>query len=252
MSYLGSVLTFQLFNLTLNHYWVEICYQMSNKYIARVIMNTGKIYRGFKVVINGDSGVGKTSLVEVLLHGQSNPENTPTVGAAFYTKTFDVENKYKIRLEIWDTAGQERFRALAPMYYNGSIGCICVFSVMDTYSFDHVTDWINQYDKSQRAIFDSVVYIVANKTDFDESVWRVSRKRIEQLGKITGCEVIYVTIKDPVKVHDLFQQVTKDIVRRNPQMLSPTNNVIPDTHSQLIIGSKTPSLNSPESNSCSC
>jgi Ras-related protein Rab-21 len=214
-------------------------------------MSANRIYRGFKVVINGDSGVGKTSLVEVLLHGQFNPENTPTVGAAFYTKMFDVGGN-KIRLEIWDTAGQERFRALAPMYYNGSIGCICVFSVMDTYSFEHVTDWINQYDKSQRAIFDSVVYIVANKTDFDESTWRVSRNRIEQLGKITGCEVIYVTIKDPERVHDLFQQVTKDIVRKNPQMLNPNNNVIPEMQPRLKIGTKTSTADSEESSTCSC
>jgi small GTP-binding protein len=214
-------------------------------------MNTGKIYRGFKVVINGDSGVGKTSLVEVLLHSQFNPENTPTVGAAFYTKIFDINNN-KIRLEIWDTAGQERFRALAPMYYNGSIGCICVFSVMDAYSFEHVTDWINQYDKSQRAIFDSVIYIVANKTDFDETTWRVSRSRIEQLGKITGCEVIYATIKDPARVHELFQQITKDIVRKNPQMLKPMNNVIPEMHSQLKIGTKTSVTDPTGANGCSC
>lgn len=185
-------------------------------------MTTGKIHRGIKVVLNGDSGVGKSSLVESLVRGVFNPDNTPTVGAAFYTKTFDLE-KHKIKLEIWDTAGQERFKSLSSMYYHGSMGCFCVFSVMDAYTFEHITDWMNQYDKVNKNIGDTTMFIVANQTDYDETKWAVTREKIENLGNLTGCRVIYTTAKNPENVTQMFMDMIGEIIEKNPQNANKTS-----------------------------
>jgi Ras-related protein Rab-1A len=169
--------------------------------------------KGYKIVLNGDSGVGKSSLVEMLIHQTFNEDNIPTIGAAFYSKIFDVDNK-KIKLGIWDTAGQERFRSLAPIYYKDALSCICVFSMMDINSFEHVIDWINQYNKIN-SDYESLIYIVANKMDIDESKWIVTRDKINQLSKLTSHPIIFTSARNMESVNSLFIKLVHDIIAKN-------------------------------------
>ena len=97
----------------------------------------------YKVVLLGDTSVGKSCLASRFVNDTFFTFQEPTIGAAFMTKTLDNE-KYKIRFEIWDTAGQERYRSLAPMYYRGAMAAIIVFDITQPDTFDGAKKWIQE------------------------------------------------------------------------------------------------------------
>jgi len=118
-----------------------------------------------KVVLLGDSGVGKTSIVQRFITGKLGDSIKPTVGAAFLTKPIVVDGRV-IELRIWDTAGQEVYRGLAPMYYRSANIAVIVFDVTAHSSFESVEFWVKELKKNLK---DNVVLIVCgNKIDLEE------------------------------------------------------------------------------------
>ena len=118
-----------------------------------------------KIVLLGDTAVGKTSLCARLVNNTFDNFNEPTIGAAFQTKTIecgDISHK----LEIWDTAGQERYKALAPMYYRGAIAAIIVYDVTNEDSFKGAKSWVEELRR--RGQPNVVIILVGNKYDLLE------------------------------------------------------------------------------------
>jgi small GTP-binding protein len=99
-----------------------------------------------KVVLLGESGVGKTSIIQRYINNSFNPGISTTGGANFTTKLMDFkEEKQKIKFEIWDTAGQEKYRALAKVFYKNAAVCILVYDITRRSSFDELKNyWINE------------------------------------------------------------------------------------------------------------
>ena len=95
----------------------------------------------FKLLLIGDSGVGKTSIIFRFCDDHFATSNIPTIGIDFKIKTIDVGGK-KIKLQIWDTAGQERFYTITTQYYRGAMGIMLVYDVTNAKSFDNVAIWI--------------------------------------------------------------------------------------------------------------
>ena len=94
-----------------------------------------------KVVILGNTGVGKTSIVSKYVTNQFSPLIPATIGASFNVKTLSFDG-WKVQMQIWDTAGQERFRSMAPMYYRGAHAAILVFDITSSDSLDRVAEWV--------------------------------------------------------------------------------------------------------------
>ncbi|KAH0790108.1 small GTP-binding protein [Histomonas meleagridis] len=118
-----------------------------------------------KLVLLGDSGVGKTSIVTQYVSGSA-PENVnPTIGAAFVTKDVTI-NDQQLELLIWDTAGQEVYRGLAPMYYRSALIAIIVFDVTKAESFDSVSYWIRELKTNVEE--NIVILVCGNKTDLED------------------------------------------------------------------------------------
>jgi len=93
-----------------------------------------------KVVVLGDSGVGKTSLLNRFVRNMFEPKFKPSIGADFFTNEIDVDGK-KVNLQIWDTAGQERFQSLGTAFYRGTDGCILVYDVEVEQTFTNLKKW---------------------------------------------------------------------------------------------------------------
>ncbi len=96
-----------------------------------------------KVIVIGDSGVGKTNLITRLCQDKFVPAYTATIGVDFKLKTI-VHSGVKYRMQIWDTAGQERFQTLTPAYYKNANGIVLVYSTTDQNSFKNIEKWLAQ------------------------------------------------------------------------------------------------------------
>jgi len=116
-----------------------------------------------KIVVIGQAGVGKTSLVTQYIRKSFNQHTTTTIGAAFTQAWVDVDKDYRIGFQIWDTAGQERFRAMLPIYYRKAVAAILVYDMTDPSTFEKLDDWIQELQ--QRAQGDIILTIAANKSD---------------------------------------------------------------------------------------
>ncbi|XBI01998.1 hypothetical protein VPH35_130634 [Triticum aestivum] len=116
----------------------------------------------FKVVVIGDSGVGKTQLLGRFTRGEFCLDSKSTIGIEFQTRTVDIAGR-RVKAQIWDTAGQERYRAVTSAYYRGALGAMLVYDVTRRDSFAHVARWVAEL----RAHADKsiVVALVGNKAD---------------------------------------------------------------------------------------
>ncbi|XP_059441198.1 ras-related protein RABA1b-like [Corylus avellana] len=116
----------------------------------------------FKVVLIGDSGVGKSNLLSRFTKNEFNLESKSTIGVEFATRTLNVDGKV-IKAQIWDTAGQERYRAITSAYYRGAVGALLVYDITRHATFENADRWL----KELRGHTDSniVVMLVGNKSD---------------------------------------------------------------------------------------
>ncbi|ETW84456.1 hypothetical protein HETIRDRAFT_313540 [Heterobasidion irregulare TC 32-1] len=116
-----------------------------------------------KIVVMGNTGVGKTSLLQRYTQNKFDPRNTTsTTGAFFVTKKVYVDGM-KVRLQLWDTAGQERFRSMAPMYYRGANAALLLYDITSAVSFEDVRGWLEELKKNCST--DLIIYIVGSKAD---------------------------------------------------------------------------------------
>ena len=97
-----------------------------------------------KVVVIGDSGVGKTSIIQMFQNLRFTDHFKPTIGADFSNKEISIDGKI-VTLQIWDTAGQERYQSLGTAFYRGADCCVLVYDITSTTSFDNVLNWKNSF-----------------------------------------------------------------------------------------------------------
>lgn len=119
----------------------------------------------FKIVMIGDSGVGKSNLLSRFVDNSFNMDSKPTIGVEFATKNINIEGK-SIKNQIWDTAGQERFRAITNAYYRGAVGAIIAFDLTKSKTFENVQKWLGELrDNAEPRI---TIMLVGNKSDLAE------------------------------------------------------------------------------------
>lgn len=96
----------------------------------------------FRLILIGDSTVGKSSLLKYFTDGRFSEVSDPTVGVDFFARLIEVQNGAKIKLQLWDTAGQERFRSITKCYYRNSVGALLVYDVCNRTSFENIPLWM--------------------------------------------------------------------------------------------------------------
>ena len=160
-----------------------------------------------KVIIVGNSGVGKTSIISRYL-GKYDPNVKSTIGASFANKS-EIINDKEILFEIWDTAGQERFRSINSIFYQDAYICILVYDITKQQSFNDLKDYWHD-SVLEHAAKDIIFHIAGNKVDLYEEE-EVDRKEVEEYSKSIGAEVSYISAKDDnnTYVDRLFEDLGK-------------------------------------------
>ena len=118
-----------------------------------------------KLVLLGDSGVGKTNLISRYISNSFDENTRATIGVEFFCKNFRINKKRTIKVEIWDTSGQERYKAITSVYYKGAKGAFIVYDITSRKTFENVDKWIGEI--KERTTDDVKLIIIGNKTDLN-------------------------------------------------------------------------------------
>lgn len=161
----------------------------------------------FKVVLVGDSGVGKSNLLLRLMKKPFCENSKATVGVEFGVHVINFENCV-VKTQIWDTAGQERYRAITSAYYKGAQGAIIVYDITSQSSFESVERWIN--DLRNNGDEKIIIMLIANKTDL-ESQRIVTTEAGEEKAKHHQMAFIETSAKNCSNVEKGFEMIIKDM-----------------------------------------
>jgi Ras-related protein Rab-1A len=154
----------------------------------------------FKVLIIGNSGVGKSCLLLRFAEDMFSDNYISTIGVDFKIRKIELEGK-SIKLQIWDTAGQERFRTITKSYYRGSNGIIVVYDITDRESFDQVQHWMSEIDAHASA--DVCRLLVGNKADLKDRR-AVKTDEGAALARQYGIPFLETSAKDASNVENMF------------------------------------------------
>ena len=163
--------------------------------------------KSYKIVILGDSSVGKTSIANQFSNGTFSELQDSTIGAAFFSKTRTVDGKEK-KVEIWDTAGQERYHSLAPMYYRGAKGALVVFDITSTSSFNRAKMWVTELRIVSN--LDIPITLVGNKSDLEKNR-QVSNEMAYNYSQENELTYIETSAKNNVNIEKIFDETVRNI-----------------------------------------
>lgn len=171
----------------------------------------------FKVVLIGDSGVGKTSVLASLTGKSFDFDQKATIGVEFAVKTLELENGSRIKLQIWDTAGQERYRSISRSYYRGAVAGIVVYDITDHSSFEHVDKWVTELRTHAKE--DSVIMLIGNKRDLGDlrSVYLNEARRKAIDNKFAFIET---SARSGIGVNVAFGKIAAEVYRRERKVKS--------------------------------
>lgn len=162
----------------------------------------------FKLLLIGDSGVGKSCLLLQFADKTFTDTYISTIGVDFKIRTIEVDGK-RVKLQIWDTAGQERFRTITSSYYRGAHGICVMFDLTDLDSFRNVKTWLEEV---KRYAMEGVqILLVGNKCDVKEEDRAVKPDMIDELVKDSGLDYIQTSAKVETNVEEAFTKIARQI-----------------------------------------
>jgi len=183
----------------------------------------------FKVVLIGDSGVGKSNLLSRFTRNEFNLESKSTIGVEFATRSINVDGK-TVKAQIWDTAGQERYRAITSAYYRGAVGALLVYDIAKHATYVNVTRWLKEL--RDHADSNIVIMLVGNKSDL-KHLRAVPTDEAKAFSTENGLSFIETSALDASNVEGAFQTILTDIYRivSSKSLESSTTNIEPPKES---------------------
>ena len=175
----------------------------------------------FKILLIGNTFVGKSSLLQRFIDQSWNGKFDPTIGVDFVRiiknkkiqklKTIEVEGK-KVKLQIWDTAGEERFRNITSSYYKGGQGILLMYDITNRNSFESIKNWLIEVEKHA----DKNIYkiLIGNKIDLEKDR-DITYNEGKEYAESEGMKFIETSAKDGSNIEEAFELITKEIIKSN-------------------------------------
>ena len=164
-----------------------------------------------KLLLIGDSGVGKSCLLLRFSDDQFTTSFITTIGIDFKIRTVELDGK-RVKLQIWDTAGQERFRTITTAYYRGAMGILLTYDVTDAESFRNVRNWMRNIEQHASENVNKI--LVGNKSDVPEDKRQVTHAEGKALANEFGIPFFETSAKANFCVEDAFFSIARDIKAR--------------------------------------
>nr|ABK22282.1 unknown [Picea sitchensis] len=168
-----------------------------------------KIDYVFKVVLIGDSAVGKSQILSRFARDEFSLDSKATIGVEFQTRTVVIEHK-SVKAQIWDTAGQERYRAVTSAYYRGAVGAMLVYDITKRQTFDHVPRWLEEL--RNHADNNIVIMLVGNKCDLD-NLRAVPTEDAKEFAQKEGLFFLETSAMEATNVETAFLTVLTEIFK---------------------------------------
>lgn len=187
---------------------------------------TAKFDTTIKLLLIGDSGVGKSCLLLRFSDNSFTPSFITTIGIDFKIRTIELEGK-RIKLQIWDTAGQERFRTITTAYYRGAMGILLLYDVTNAESYENIRNWMANIEENAAETVNKV--LVGNKCDLTAKR-KIDINQGQSLADEYGIPFFETSAKTNENVEEAFTRITRDIMARigdtpsnpGPGTLDPT------------------------------
>jgi len=178
----------------------------------------------YKLVLLGETSVGKSSLVIRFVKGQFHEYQESTIGAAFLTQTV-VVGDYTVKFEMRDTAGQERYHSLAPMYYRGAAAAIIVYDITSQPSFNRAKTWVKELQRQGSP--EVVIALAGNKLDREQER-QVRSDEARQYADENGLSFIETSAKTNINVRELFLAIARKLPKENAETDNRNKKLILD------------------------
>ena len=170
----------------------------------------------FKLIVIGDSGVGKSCMLKALKEEVFNEDSKPTVGVEFFSKNYNLDNN-EIKVQIWDTAGQERYFTITSSYYKGAKGCALVYDIANKESFNNVEKWMQQSrDNGDEGL---ITILIGNKNDLgDSGVRQVEIEEGKKFAEENKMMFMETSAKENINIEKAFQILVEQVYKSNKQI----------------------------------
>ena len=168
----------------------------------------------FKIVLIGDTSVGKTNILSKYLTDEFDPESKATVGVEFGTKNFKIENNI-VKVQIWDTAGQERYRSITNAYYKGAKGALLVYDITNKKSFDNLDKWIS--DLKINGDEKISIVLLGNKSDL-ENQRVISTEEGKNKAELFKFAFMETSALNGNNIERAFDELIKEVYRDNHEL----------------------------------
>jgi len=173
-----------------------------------------------KIVVVGDSGVGKTNLIKRFITNEFSENFKATIGVEFMSKTYKI-NKHLFKIEIWDTAGQERYKSITAIYYKGAKGAIIVYDTTDQSTFNNIDKWMLEI--KEKTSKDIKLMIIGNKIDLKDDR-EVKNEDALKKAESLGLPLMETSALDATNVKEAFYDLLKEIYKDMKDKLDNPEN----------------------------
>ena len=202
----------------------------------------------FKIVLIGDSSVGKTNILSKYILDEYDPDTQATIGVELSTKNYTFDNN-EVKVQIWDTAGQEKYRSITSSYYKGAHGCLLVYDITRKATFENIDKWLAEIKLSSNNEINMV--LIGNKCDLEDKR-EVSIEEAQNKAKLLNMAFMETSALNGTNVEKAFNELVNNVYQNNKQIFHQDVNIRIDDKDKGVEISQENKMEQKSEDGCFC